>query len=125
MIVPHSQKGMSVFGWLMTLAFVAFLASALFKVVPHYLDYMSLDKLILSVEADKAAEVRSAGEFYNHIAKGLIINNMRDLDLKEALKIKLENNEYLVHLKYEKRENLIENIDLVTRFEKEYRVRMP
>jgi hypothetical protein len=47
------------------------------------------------------------------------------LSLKDALKVKQENNEFRAHLKYEKREPLIQNIDLVVRFDKEFRVRMP
>ena len=121
----HSQKGMSILGWLMVLAFVAFFASAAFKVLPHYFDYMSLEKMITSVETDKAADVRSVGDFYSHINKGMQVNSIRDLDMQEAIKIKVENNEFRVHMKYEKREPLIENIDLVVRFDKEFRVRMP
>ena len=45
--------------------------------------------------------------------------------MQDAIKIKVENNEFRVHLKYEKREPLIENIDLVVRFDKEFRVRLP
>ncbi|MFZ3155850.1 DUF4845 domain-containing protein [Pseudomonas sp.] len=125
MKAAHSQKGMSILGWLMVLAVVAFLASATFKVLPHYFDYMSLEKMITSVETDKAAEVRSVGEFYSHLSKGMQVNSIRDLNMQEAIKIKVENNEFRVHLKYEKREPLIENIDLVVRFDKEFRVRMP
>jgi hypothetical protein len=53
------------------------------------------------------------------------VNSIRDLNMQEAIKIKVENNEFRVHMKYEKREPLIENIDLVVRFDKEFRVRMP
>ena len=121
----RSQKGMSILGWLMVLALIAFFASAAFKVLPHYFDYMSLEKIITSVETDKAMEIRSVGEFYSHVSKGMEVNSIRDLDLREALKIKQENNEFRAHLKYEKREPLIQNIDLVVRFDKEFRVRMP
>jgi hypothetical protein len=121
----YSQKGMSILSWLMVLAVIAFLASAAFKVLPHYFDYMSLEKMITSVETDKAADVRSVGDFYSHISKGMQVNSIRDLNMQEALKVKVENNEFRVHLKYEKREPLIENIDLVVRFDKEFRVRMP
>ena len=121
----HSQKGMSILSWLMVLALVAFFASAAFKVLPHYFDYMSMEKLITSVETDKAANIRSINEFYSHVSKGMQVNSIRDLNLQDALKIKVENNEFKAHLKYEKREPLIENIDLVVRFDKEFRVRMP
>ncbi|MNH44919.1 hypothetical protein D3C79_1072210 [compost metagenome] len=51
------------------------------------------------------------------------VNGIRDLDLDKALKVTLENNEFLAHLQYEKREPLVENLDLVVRFDKEFRVR--
>ena len=121
----RSQKGMSILGWLMVLALVAFLASAAFKVLPHYFDYMSLEKIITAVETDSASQVSSVGEFYSHVEKGMSVNSIRDLNLKEVLKVKLENNEFRAPLKYEKREPLIQNIDLVVRFDKEFRVRMP
>ncbi len=109
----------------MVLAVVAFFASTAFKMLPHYLDYMSMEKIITSVETDQTMDIRTVGAFYGHVSKGMEINSIRDLDLKEALKVKIENNEFRAHLKYEKREPLIENLDLVVRFDKEYRVRMP
>ena len=121
----RSQKGMSILGWLMVLALVAFLASAAFKVLPHYFDYMSLEKIITAVETDSASQVTTVGDFYSHVEKGMAVNSIRNLSLKDALKVKQENNEFRAHLKYEKREPLIQNIDLVVRFDKEFRVRMP
>ncbi|WP_405120454.1 DUF4845 domain-containing protein [Pseudomonas leptonychotis] len=121
----HSQKGMSILGWLMVLTVVAFFASAAFKVLPHYFDNMALEKMITSVEADKALDVRTVGDFYSYISKGMQVNSIRDLDMQKAIKVKVENNEFRVHMKYEKREPLIQDIDLVVRFDKEFRVRMP
>lgn len=121
----HSQKGMSILGWLMMLTVVAFFASAAFKVLPHYFDNMALEKMITSVETDKALDVRTVGDFYSHISKGMQVNSIRDLNMQDAIKVKVENNEFRVHMKYEKREPLIQNIDLVVRFDKEFRVRMP
>lgn len=125
MTFARSQQGLSILGWLVVLAVVAFFASTAFKVLPHYLDYMSLEKIITSVETDKASDVRTVGEFYNHVSKGMQVNNIRDLNMRDAMQVKVENNEFLVHLKYEKREPLIENLDLVVNFDKEFRVRMP
>lgn len=125
MVVAHSQKGLSISGWLAALALVAFFASAAFKVLPHYLDNMALEKMITKVETEKALDIRTIGDFESHINKGMAINNIRDLSLDDALSVKIENNEFVAHLKYEKREPLIRNIDLVLRFDKEFRVRMP
>ena len=125
MKLARSQQGMSVLSWMMVLAVVAFLASAVFKMLPHYLDYMSMEKIIASVETDKSADVRSVADFYAHVSKGMTVNSIRDLDLEKVLEVKIEENEFRAHLKYEAREPLIENLDLVARFDKELRVRMP
>ncbi|MFJ3052604.1 DUF4845 domain-containing protein [Pseudomonas nitroreducens] len=125
MTYARSQKGMSLLGWLVVLAVVAFLASAAFKLFPHYMDYYAIEKAITSVETDKAAEVRTVPEFYAYVGKAMSINSIRDLNLEDALDVKLENNEFRAHLKYEKREPLVQNIDLVVKFDKEFRVRMP
>jgi hypothetical protein len=53
------------------------------------------------------------------------VNTIRDLDLKEAVLIEQDGNEFRVQLNYERREPLIQNLDLVARFEKDFVVRMP
>ena len=125
MSLAKSQKGMSMIGIMLMLGLVAFLASAVFKMAPHYFDYMSLEKMITSVETDKASEVDSVADFYARMEKRMLINNIRDFDLANSLTVTIENGEFLAHLKYEKREPLIQNLDLVARFDKEFRVRMP
>ncbi|MBB2494821.1 DUF4845 domain-containing protein [Aquipseudomonas ullengensis] len=123
MTFARSQKGMSFLGWMLILAVVAFLASTAFKMFPHYMDFMSLEKIISSVETDQALQIRTVGEFYEHVEKGMTVNGIRDLKLEDILEVKLENNEFQVHLQYEKREHMIENLDLVANFDKEFRVR--
>ncbi len=121
----RSQKGMSLLGWMVVIAVVAFLASMIFKMLPHYMDYMALEKIITSVESDASQDINTVGEFHDHVAKGLEVNGIRDFDFAEMLEVKVENNEFIVHLHYEKREPLIKNLDIVATFDKEFRVRMP
>ena len=59
MKLARSQKGMSMLGWMVVLALVAFFASTAFKMFPHYMDFWSLEKAITSVETDRAAEVKT------------------------------------------------------------------
>ena len=125
MALARSQKGMGLLGWLILLSVVAFFASITFKMLPHYLDNMAMEKAITSVETDKALGIETEHDFRMHIVKSMQINSIRDLDLDKAMAVKIENNEFRVHLKYEKREPVIQNLDLVARFDKEFRVRMP
>lgn len=98
MSFPRSQKGLSVLSWLMVLAVVAFFASSAFKMLPHYFDYMSMEKIITSVEQEHAGDIRSVADFYGHVMKGMQVNNIRDLNLDDVLKVNLENNEFHAHL---------------------------
>ncbi|MGV8843382.1 MAG: DUF4845 domain-containing protein [Pseudomonas sp.] len=125
MVVVRSQKGLSVFGWLLALVLVAFFASAGFKVIPHYLDNMALEKMISAVETDKSLDIRTVSDFYNYLGKGMQINSIRNLDIHEALNINMQGEKFIAHLKYEKREALIKNIDLVVRFDQEFSVQRP
>lgn len=125
MTFARSQKGLSMLSWLVVLTVVAFLASTAFKVLPHYLDFFALQKLINAPETEKALAIHTPGDFFEHVERGMQLNNIRDLDLRKVMDVRLENNEFYVHLKYEKREPLIENLDLVAHFDREYRVRAP
>ncbi|TDV70101.1 DUF4845 domain-containing protein [Pseudomonas sp. LP_7_YM] len=120
-----SQKGLSFTGWLVTLAVVAFIASTAAKVVPHYLDYMSLKKIIEAAGTDRTADISNSSEFHDYVAKGMQVNNIRDVDLNKALSVTTENNRFFAHLKYEQREPLIQNIDLVVKFDREFSVSKP
>jgi hypothetical protein len=125
MTFAGSQKGLSFFGWLVVLAIVAFAATTGAKVIPHYLDYMAMKKIIEQAETDKTANIVTVGSFYDYVRKGMQVNNIRDLDLNNALSITAENGRFLAHLKYEKRESLIQNLDLVVKFDREFSVGKP
>ena len=121
----RAQRGASFFSSLVILVLIAFFASAAFKLIPHYMDNKALEKAILAVEEDKATgdKIDTVGDFYNHISKSMQVNSIRDLKMDDIIEVTQNNNDFLVHLKYEKRESLIKNIDLVVTFDKEYRVR--
>ncbi|WP_165664087.1 DUF4845 domain-containing protein [Metapseudomonas otitidis] len=125
MTFARSQRGLSLLGWMVVLAIVAFLASTAFKIVPHYMDYYALEKLITSVENEKGQGISTPSDFREYVRKGMQINSIRDIDLEKALSVKVENNDFYATLKYEKREPLFENLDLVVHFDKEFRVRVP
>ncbi|NLJ12980.1 MAG: DUF4845 domain-containing protein [Gammaproteobacteria bacterium] len=120
-----NQQGMSFFSWLVILVLIAFFASAAFKLIPHYMDNRALDKAIMAVEKDKATgdKIDTVGDLYTHINKSMQVNAIRDLKIDDIMTVSKVNNDYLIHLKYEQREPLIKNIDLVVTFDKEYRVR--
>ena len=119
----RAQKGMSLLGWMVVLALVAFFASTGFKMFPHYMDYMAIEGMITKVETEPTLGVTTVRDFYEHVQKGMTVNGIRDLNPEDIMEIKQENGVFVVHLQYEKREHLIENLDLVASFDKEFRIR--
>ncbi len=123
MAMIKAQKGLSMLSWLMVLAIVVFVASTFIKIFPHYQDFWALEKKIKSVE--KSPGISSTSDLYSYVQKQMIVDGIRDFNIEDAMKVEVVNNEFKVHLKYEKREPMIGNLDLVARFDKEFRVRMP
>jgi hypothetical protein len=119
-----AQRGLSFVGWLLALGVLGFLISTAIKVIPHYLDYMSLKKIISSVETDQSS-INSVSDFYSRVAKGMQVNSVQGVDLNKALSVTAENHGFVAHLKYEQREPLVENIDLVVKFDHEFSVGKP
>ena len=74
--------------------------------------------------ASKAAQVNSPAALYDHVQKGMHVNGIRDIKLEEAMTVEVDGNDMFVHLKYERREPMVGNLDLFARFEKEIRVRI-
>lgn len=125
MNAASSQKGISLLGGLVLLAILGFVASTAFKVLPHYFDYWTMKKIIESAATDKAEKIDTVGDFYNHVDAGMGINNIRDLQARNIMKVTLDDDVFAAHLQYEQREPLIGNVDLVVKFDHEFSVRKP
>ena len=119
----RSQQGLSLISGLFLFAVVAFVASTLFKIFPHYLDNRALEKSITQVEKDPTLNINTLSDLRAYLSKSMQVNTI-ELD-KDAIQTSQDNNTFVIKVNYEKREPLIKNIDLVLNFDKEYRVRMP
>lgn len=110
------QRGLSLIGWLFTLAVLAFAFSAGLKVVPHYMDFWSLKKVMDNAGASKDERLQGADDFVAHVQRGLTVNSISGLDLRKALVVEEQGGVINAHLNYEKREHLVGNVDLVLVF---------
>ncbi len=120
-----NQRGVSSFGILVIVLLIGFFVTTAFKLVPHYIDNKSLEQAILQVERDEMMgdRVETVADFYEHLAQAIHINSIADLAVEDIVQVARLGDQFLVHLKYEKREPLIKNIDLVITFDEEYSVR--
>ena len=59
-------------------------------------------------------------QFVARLTQKLKLNNIRDFNLKEMIKVERGNGAVKVHLQYEMREHLFSNIDIVMSFDENY-----
>jgi hypothetical protein len=123
MAFASSQKGMSALGLLVFIALAGFAINVAFKVGPHYAENLQIKRIITSIDRNQTD--MTASDFYDYVAKGLQVNGIQDVDLKKALNVTAQDNKILAHLQYEQREPLIQNIDLVVKFDQEFSVGKP
>jgi hypothetical protein len=120
-----NQQGASLIGGLILLAAISLVAIAGMRVVPHYMDFWALKKAMDKASSDPSTKVEGADEYFEYVNRSMQVNNIRDLDLKNALKITEQSGGLLARLAYEKREHLLGNIDLVVTFDHQSSVRLP
>ncbi len=113
------QAGLSFFGWLMVLAVAGFAVSVGLKLVPHYLDYNTIVRIVEGVSPE-VWRGSSKKKMHETIDKGLKVNNIRTLKSADVLQIDRAQSVTKVNVDYEIRENLFSNLDVVLVFKKDY-----
>lgn len=112
----HRQRGMSFISILIIMMVVVFLGMFAFKVGPHYMEYSAV-KSIAEDAAGQPELLRSKSKMQQYLTQAYRTNSIWDLKPKDTIVMKKDGKKGMVlTVKYEKRANLIYNIDLVTRF---------
>lgn len=115
------QRGMTVTSWIIVIALVLFFALLGIRMVPSYLEFYSISKILESVAQDhtlKDASNRKVREIFN---RRININSIYDFDPK-SLKFKHgkgdEKGRVVMEVEYEVRKKMAGNVDVVMAFYK-------
>lgn len=103
------------------LVVVATLSLAL-KVVPHYIDYLTIQSVIEQLPPAEVAQMPRA-QVFEALDKRFPINSLYGFKVRDIIKYERESDITKLILDYEKRENLFMNLDVVIKFHKEYEYR--
>ena len=114
----RKQRGLSALGMLVVLAVAGFVLTVGFKIGPLYLDNYFVDAALQTL-ANEPVHSMSDRQIRRKVADYFTINNVRDVNAK-SLKIAREKTRTLVYMDYEKRVNLIANLDVVVVFSNKY-----
>lgn len=118
--VPKKQNGASFLGVFALMAVVMFLGMFAFKTVPSYLEYLTVAKIADDVAANPELMKAPKSKVNAYISQAYRTNNLWDLKPADTIKLSKDGRKgYKVEVDYEKRANLISNIYVVTKFQKE------
>jgi len=113
------QRGISILGWLVILVIIGSVASVAIRIIPHYIDFGTIVNLVEALPRDQVHTMDKAA-IRESLLKRFLINNIRDLNVRDVIEIdrKREGTTLIVH--YERREHIVYNIDLVLTFDRRF-----
>lgn len=117
----HKQRGMTAIGWVLVLGLIAFFAVVVLRLAPIYLEYSKVSSVLESLKNEPGITRSSKTEISKLIGRRFDVNDVDNVKAKDA-EIKTQNGRLTVTMKYERRTNLLGNIDLVAKFDKSIEV---
>lgn len=109
-----SQKGLSTLGMLMVLLIGGFVLTCAFRIGPLYLDNYFVRAALKSLDGERI-ETMDSGSIRRNLDRYFMVNNVRDVSARDAA-VSRERDRVVVALDYERRVNLIGNLDVVVVF---------
>ena len=116
MISRRRQAGLTATTILLVAIVVAFAATVGMRIVPMYLEYLSVATTLDSLVEEDFGRA-SATEIRRTISRRFSVNNVDSVDARDA-KIRRVDGGLEVHLEYEVRGDLVGNLDAVASFSK-------
>ncbi len=118
----RNQRGASTLTMLVMVLFFGALLTLLVKVGPFYLDDLTIQEAVESLDGTEGLSRMGPAQVMSLINKRLMVNNVRSLDL-ESFEIEKNGELVIIKLVYEKRTNLFRNLDAVVSFNHEYEMK--
>ena len=110
------QRGMSGSGWFMIIILLFGAASVGLRLMPHYLDHNTIDGQILSLLENPSLRQMGPAGIHRELERMLKLNNIRDFETKDKLEIQKGAGTITMDFRYEVREPLFWNVDVVLTF---------
>ncbi len=117
-IDPKAQRGMGFLSVFAIIAASVFIGMFAIKVGPQYFEYWTVKKVADDLAKNSELLKGPRSKVNQYIQQAYRTNNLWDLKAEDTIHLKRDKkNGYVVTVNYEKRANLIHNIDLVTVFD--------
>ena len=116
------QKGMTGIGWLIVLALIAFFVLLALRIVPAYLEYYKVVSALESLEEETGWSDVNPRAIRDLIERRFDISYVYSIT-PQQVSIRPSGAYYAVTAKYDAREHIFGNIDVLMSFYKQVRVR--
>ena len=116
--MKRTQGGMTMLGFLITLSVVILFIFCGMKIVPMYIEYYSVKKMMAAISNNPESANSSKDQIRKMFGRSLEIDYVKIIT-PEMLKIETTDSGYNLVVDYERREELIANLDVVGRFHAE------
>ena len=110
---------MSIVPLLIIFVIVAMLLIGVMRFGSHYIDFSTITGVMESLPADQVHTMRLP-EIRDVIEKRLKINNIRDLNVRNIIKLDRDKESTRLRVQYEIRDSLFYNIDIVLKFDETF-----
>ena len=117
----HHQKGMTAIGWMLVLGLIAFSTLITLRMVPLYLEFGKVASTLESLKEQPNITQQTKSDIVKIVSKRFDVNDVDNVDPK-LIKISKDKGVLKVSIKYERREHLVGNVDIVATFDKQVEV---
>jgi hypothetical protein len=115
----RKQSGATMLGVMIGISGLVAVLTLLLKLGPHYLDFQTM-KSIFNALPSAQVHTMSKKDIYEALSKRFRVNSLRDFELKEIVAIERQKTGTVVSVAYERRENIVANVDAVLSFSEQY-----
>lgn len=119
--IRSKQRGMAVTSWIIVIAVALFFTLLGIKMIPTYMEFYSISKILESVAQDRSLKNASNGHVRKIFNRRVDINHIYDFDQK-SLKFRHGTGESkgktIMEVEYEVRKKMAGNVDIVMSFYK-------
>ncbi len=118
----HRQSGASALVIMIMAIFFGGLLTLVIKLGPAYLDDITIQEALESLEGTEDLSTMGPAQVRNLINKRLSVNNVRGFDEKN-ITVQKDGDLVIINVDYEVRNNLFRNVDTVIHFQHEYEMK--
>ena len=119
--MKRTQGGMTMLGFLITLSVVILFLFCGMKIVPMYIEYYSVKKALASIANEQDTSSATKDKIRAMFARHITIDYVKIIK-PDMLKIEATDSGFNLTVDYERRAELIANLDVVGRFRAEQAV---